>query len=336
MLGTALSPALMRTAVLSPLSVATRVLLTRQIPKRSFFRIVDQGFQGLRVTFGANPELLQPGIRLSIPLIHHIFKVEMREQSIVIGTNKQPMLHAFTKDNVPVLIGGSLFFQIYDAQKATFNVNEVRDQVMNVGTSAIRSVVGLYEYDDIIADRNTINMRLCEVIGKTIENWGTRCTRFEIQHFAPANKEIEKQLEMQMAAERERRKQILDTEAQVNVSEGLKRKQILESEGLAASIKNRSEAEKYRLEMESQGKALALKNQADAERYEQNQRSQALKDQVEKVAEAFGGDFELASSFLLKTGALSQFSHVGRGSTFVVPSDVFELFKSLMPKTHTK
>lgn len=57
------------------------------------------------------------------------------------------------------------------------------------------------------------------------------CTRFEIQNFHPSNREVEKQLELQMAAERERRKQILDTQAQVNVAEGHKQRAILESEG---------------------------------------------------------------------------------------------------------
>ena len=56
-------------------------------------------------------------------------------------------------------------------------------------------------------------------------------TRFEIQNFHPSNREVEKQLELQMAAERERRKQILDTQALVNVAEGQKQRAILESEG---------------------------------------------------------------------------------------------------------
>ncbi len=56
-------------------------------------------------------------------------------------------------------------------------------------------------------------------------------TRFEIQSFQPANREVERQLELQMEAERNRRKQLLDTQAQVNVAEGHKQRVILESEG---------------------------------------------------------------------------------------------------------
>lgn len=63
------------------------------------------------------------------------------------------------------------------------------------------------------------------------QKWGVDCTRFEIQNFKPHNREVEKQLELQMQAERERRKQLLDTQALVNVAEGQKERIILESEG---------------------------------------------------------------------------------------------------------
>lgn len=55
-------------------------------------------------------------------------------------------------------------------------------------------------------------------------------TRFEIQNFKPSNREVERQLELQMAAERDRRKKMLDTKATVNVAEGHKQRTILESE----------------------------------------------------------------------------------------------------------
>lgn len=99
----------------------------------------------------------------------------------------------------------------------------------------------------MIGDRNKINTRLHDVIGGSIsvsiskfsksftelvyQKWGVECTRFEVQNFHPSNREVEKQLELQMAAERDRRKKILDTQALVNVAEGHKQRVILESEG---------------------------------------------------------------------------------------------------------
>jgi len=106
----------------------------------------------------------------------------------------------------------------------------------------------------VIADRNGLNSQLNVVIGNSIQDWGVECTKFEVQSFQPANREVEvsclapspfgpysypksqRQLEIQMEAERNRRKQLLDTQAQVNVAEGHKQRVILESEGHVRAI----------------------------------------------------------------------------------------------------
>ena len=111
----------------------------------------------------------------------------------------------------------------------------------------------------MIGDRNKINLKLHEVIGGSInvirllfylsynmliffQKWGVDCTGFEVQNFKPSNREVEKQLELQMAAERDRRKKILDTQALVNVAEGHKQRVILESEGGQSSIRPKVQA----------------------------------------------------------------------------------------------
>ncbi|KAJ7322798.1 hypothetical protein DFH08DRAFT_655432, partial [Mycena albidolilacea] len=73
-------------------------------------------------------------------------------------------------------------------------------------------------------------------------NWGVECMCFEIQSFQPANREVERQLELQMKAERNRRKQLLDTQAQINVAEGQKQRVILDSEGHLAAKSNEVDA----------------------------------------------------------------------------------------------
>jgi len=80
------------------------------------------------------------------------------------------------------------------------------------------------------------------MIGDSIAQWGVECTKFEIQSFQPANREVERQLELQMEAERNRRKQLLDTRAQINVAEGQKQRVILESEGHLEARSNEADA----------------------------------------------------------------------------------------------
>jgi regulator of protease activity HflC (stomatin/prohibitin superfamily) len=109
----------------------------------------------------------------------------MREGNVPIEA-----LKAYTKDNVPVFITGTLFYQVRDSYKACFEAQNVIRQVHQVGTSAARSIIGTMDYDEIIADRNTINKRLTEKIGTVCANWGVDCTKFEIQDFNPQNRDV--------------------------------------------------------------------------------------------------------------------------------------------------
>ncbi|KAF5366177.1 hypothetical protein D9758_005811 [Tetrapyrgos nigripes] len=210
------------------------------IQRRTFLTVIQQGHEGWRLSFGRDPVQLNPGLNIAVPVYHQVMVVDMRELSVSI-----PKLPGYTSDNVPVVCSGSLFYKVTDGYKACFGVSDVHENIKNTGTSAMRSVLGTFTYDQVIGDRNELNKQLNKVIGNSIQNWGIECTRFEIQSFQPANREVERQLELQMEAERNRRKQLLDTQAQINVAEGLKQKVILESEGNLTAKANEADA-KYK------------------------------------------------------------------------------------------
>ncbi|KAJ3087657.1 hypothetical protein HK102_010558 [Quaeritorhiza haematococci] len=291
-----------RRLVSSLSNVRRGALATSLQQKRNLITIIPQGTEAYRLSFGANPQLLGPGIHLKIPIYHEVRKVDLREGSRPINA-----LEAFTKDNVPVSLSGSLFYRVVDSYKACFNVQDPIDSIENLGTSAMRSIVGLFEYDEIIADRHILNEQLRATIGKSSEPWGVECTRFEIQHFTPSNQEIKTILEKQMDAERSRRKQILDTEANVNVAEGVKRKTILESEGSLMASKNHAE-----------GAFFTAKKEGDAKRYMLEQESLAIKSQVEEIAKVLDGDSKTAAHVLLELKRIEQLRAIAEGKNNTV------------------
>ncbi|TDL28722.1 stomatin family protein [Rickenella mellea] len=292
-------------------NVGRRYLLRPQststsLGRRSLFTIIHQGHEGWRLSFGRNPVKLEPGLRLMLPLYHTVQEVDMRERSVNITD-----LASFTSDNVPVLISGSLFFRVRNSYHACFSVDDFTSNVRNIGTSAVRSVIGVFSYDDVISDRNKINNQLHAVIGGSIEKWGVDCTRFEIQNFKPSNREVEKQLELQMAAERDRRKQLLDTQALVNVAEGHKQRTILESEGALQSQLNRAAGQKQKLIIESEGSMEAARNEG-----------KALALQIEVVAKTLANgtgaptekDRTMALTALVELKRLEQLRAIANGS----------------------
>ncbi|KAJ7715731.1 stomatin family protein [Mycena metata] len=196
------------------------------VPRRTFLTIIQQGEEGWQLrTLGHDPHRLAPGLHINIPIYHSLNKIDLHESSISI-----PNLPGYTAGNVPVLCS------------VCFAISDVQNNIRNTGTSAMRSVLGHFTYDQVIGDRNELNKRLNIVIGSSIVNWGVECTRFEVQSFQPANREVERQLELQMEAERNRRKQLLDTQAQINVAEGQKQRVILESEAHLAAKSNEADA----------------------------------------------------------------------------------------------
>ncbi|KAF7324878.1 PHB domain-containing protein [Mycena kentingensis (nom. inval.)] len=241
-----------------------------RVLRRSFVTIIEQGQEGWRLSLGRNPVRLSPGLNLNIPIYHSLLRIDLRESSISI-----PNLPGYTSDNVPVTCSGSLFYRIVDGYKACFAVSDVEANIRNTGTSAVRSVLGTFTYDEVIGSRNQLNQRLNTVIGNSITSWGVECTRFEVQSFQPANREVERQLELQMEAERMRRKQLLDTQAQINIAEGQKQRVILESEGHLSAKSNEADAAFKTVFREAE----ARKEQALME-------AEALAQQISALAEA--------------------------------------------------
>ncbi|KAF8874434.1 hypothetical protein BD779DRAFT_1566795 [Infundibulicybe gibba] len=244
----------------------------RQLPlqRRTFLTIIEQGHEGWRLSLGRDPVRLSPGLNIKIPLYHTVLHIDLRESSIAI-----PNLPGYTADNVPVTCSGSLFYRIVDGiRHASFDVSDVQSNIRNTGMSAVRSVLGHFSYDQVISDRNELNKRLNVVIGNSISNWGVECSRFEIQTFQPANREVERQLELQMEAERNRRKQLLDTQAQIN------------SEGHLEAKSNEADASFKTVVREAEARCVSASLQTTASSHG----GHAIARQIDEVAQSIAQD----------------------------------------------
>lgn len=254
-------------------------MISRLIPninntnKRTFFSVINQAEVAYREFLGQNRVKLEPGLRINLPIFHNLYRVSLKED--IVQLNDQD---AYTKDNVPVSVSGTVFFKVIDPEKVCFSVKNPALAVQSVGESSFRAVIGRFEYDEIISNRNSINKEMLEILGQTTLNWGINTIRLEIQNFGPQNKEVAKQLEKQMQAERSRRENELQTQTDIRTAEGAKQIAILNSEGSLISAKNKSEALKYEL----------------------TATSDALSEQLKSLSERFNGDTIKASQYLLE------------------------------------
>lgn len=261
-------------------SVEKRIFISSlKGPTKGFFTIVPQSNVYYREFLGQNRIRLEPGIRICLPFFHQMHYVDMREEG-----KKIEDIHCYTNDNVPVMVGGYLFFKVIDAEKACFSISNYKPSVFSVGESAMRSIIGSMQYDEIIKQRNEINDLLVKNIGHSIENWGVKATRFEINEFKPNNLSIQKQLELQIESERKRRANELETQARIRTSEGEKQSAILLSEGHLIKVKNEADGDKYMIDV----------------------RTKAMADQISILKEVCGSE-ELAINFILESRRIEEF-----------------------------
>ena len=221
-------------------------------------RTVPQGFQWTVERFGRYRVTLEPGLRLINPFIDKIGRrINVQETVLEI-----PAQNVITKDNASVVVDGIVFYQVIDASRAAYEVQNLQAAVTNLSMTNIRTSIGALDLDETLSKRDEINERLLRVLDAATEPWVPKVTRVELKDVRPPE-DVQLSMAKQLTADRERRAAILRAEgikqAAILEAEGKKQSMILAAEGGLAAAQKDAEARERLADAEAKATAAVSK-----------------------------------------------------------------------------
>ncbi len=227
------------------------------------FRVVNQSEVVIIERIGRYLKTATAGLNIIIPFVDRVrATVSLKEQTMDV----QPQ-SVITKDNVTIRIDTVVFFQITDAKKAVYEIENLQNGIKYLTTTTIRDVVGKMDLDSTFSSREQINMQLRQILDEATDKWGCKINRVEIKDIDPP-KDIREAMEKQMNAERTKRALILQAEGEkqsaITIAEGQKEARILDADADREAEIRRAEGTRQSTILQAAGEAEAIEKLAQA------------------------------------------------------------------------
>ncbi len=181
----------------------------------SAIRILNEYERGVIFRLGRLIGSKGPGLIILIPLVDKLQKISLR-----LITMDVPPQDVITRDNVSVKVNAVVYFRVINPNKAVVEVENYLYATSQLAQTTLRSVCGQAELDELLAEREKINIRLQEILDKQTDPWGIKVTTVEVKHIDLPD-EMKRAMAKQAEAERERRAKIIHADGEYQAASKL-------------------------------------------------------------------------------------------------------------------
>ena len=181
----------------------------------SAFRILREYERGVIFMLGRFYKVKGPGFIIVIPLIQQMERVDLR--TIVMDVPSQDVI---SRDNVSVKVNAVVYFRVIEPDKAIIQVENFLEATSQLAQTTLRSVLGQHELDEMLAERDKLNIDIQTSLDQQTDAWGIKVSNVEIKH-VDLDESMIRAIAKQAEAERTRRAKIIHAEGEMQASEKL-------------------------------------------------------------------------------------------------------------------
>jgi len=170
----------------------------------SAIKILNEYERAVLFRLGRIRDIKGPGLIIIIPGIDKIVRIDMRTITMDV-----PPQDVITKDNVSIKVNAVVYFRVLDANAAVVNVENYLFATSQLAQTTLRSVCGQVELDEILSQREKVNLQIQDILDRSTDPWGIKVSLVEVKHI-DLPEEMKRAMAKQAEAERERRAKIIN------------------------------------------------------------------------------------------------------------------------------
>jgi regulator of protease activity HflC (stomatin/prohibitin superfamily) len=196
------------------ISLATVVIIVLLLAFNAI-KILREYQRGVIFTLGRFTKVKGPGLIIVIPVIQQMVRVDLR-----VVTMDVPSQDVISRDNVSVKVNAVLYFRVVAPEKAIIQVEHYLEATSQLAQTTLRAVLGKHELDDMLSEREKLNLDVQHILDAQTDSWGIKVTNVEIKHI-DLNENMIRAIARQAEAERERRAKVIHAEGEKQAAQAL-------------------------------------------------------------------------------------------------------------------